>query len=100
MRFSVIIPVYNNKDWLSKCFESILNQTFTNYEVIIVDDMSNDGNISIIKEYVKKFRKKNIECKFIQNKSKRLNGGGFLLGIGDDVLGFGFLRVRRNLFGD
>ena len=45
MKFSVIIPVWNNKEWLATCFESILNQTFTNYEVIIVDDMSYDEGI-------------------------------------------------------
>ena len=49
MRFSVIIPVFNNKEWLPKCFDSILSQTFTDYEVIIVNDMSTDGNKEIIK---------------------------------------------------
>lgn len=81
MRFSVIIPVYNNKEWLPKCFDSILNQTFTDYEVIIVDDMSTDGNIEVIKEYVKKFKDRCKGVKFIKNKSKRLNGGTRNVGI-------------------
>ena len=34
MRFSIIIPVWNNEKWLSKCFDSILNQTFKDYEII------------------------------------------------------------------
>lgn len=77
MKFSIIIPVYNNKKWLSKCFDSILNQTYTNYEVIIVDDMSTDGGMEIIREYEKKFK----DCKVIINKSKRLNGGSRNVGI-------------------
>ena len=33
MKFSVIIPVWNNEEWLDKCFKSILNQTYKDYEV-------------------------------------------------------------------
>ena len=76
-KFSIIIPVYNNEEWLTKCFDSILNQTFTNYEVIIVDDMSTDNGMKIIKEYQKKFK----DCKVFKNKSKRLNGGTRNVGI-------------------
>ena len=48
MRFSIVIPVYNNEEWLDKCFKSVLEQTYTNYEVIIVDDMSTDNGMKII----------------------------------------------------
>ena len=43
-KFSVIIPVYNVRTYLKKCMDSILGQTFQNFEVIIVDDGSNDGS--------------------------------------------------------
>lgn len=79
MKFSVIVPVYNNKEWLRKCFDSILNQTYKNYEVIIVDDISTDDGIEIIREYEKKFK----ECKVIINKTKRLNGGTRNVGIAE-----------------
>lgn len=71
--FSVIIPNYNNAEWLSKSINSILEQTFTNYEIIIVDDCSTDNSIDIIKQY------NNI--KLIQCKEKAFNGGSRNLGI-------------------
>ncbi len=40
---SVIVPVYNNKELLPKCIDSIIQQTYTNLEIILVDDGSNDG---------------------------------------------------------
>lgn len=83
MKLSIIIPVWNNKEWLPKCFDSIYNQTYTNYEVIIVDDMSTDNGIEIINEYKKRFKDKGIECKVLVNKTKRLNGGTRNVGIGE-----------------
>lgn len=80
-RFSIIIPVYNNEEWLSKCFDSILEQTFTNYEVIVVDDMSTDHALGIAFQYVYKFRNKAIPFKVIRNESKRYSGGSRNVGI-------------------
>lgn len=74
---SIIIPVYNNREWLPKCFESILRQTYKDYEVLIVDDMSTDGGMEIIQEYEAKFPK----CRVFINKTKRLNGGSRNVGI-------------------
>lgn len=81
MRFSIIIPVWNNKEWLPKCFQSILDQTFTNYEVIVVDDMSTENVKEVFDEYQKKFDDKGITFKVFYNKSKRLNGGTRNVGI-------------------
>lgn len=53
MLISIIVPVYNVKDYLIKCLESIYNQTLKNYEVIIVDDGSTDGCSKIIDDYCK-----------------------------------------------
>lgn len=49
--FSIIIPVYNSEKYLSECLDSIKNQSFTDYEVILVDDGSSDGSLSICKAY-------------------------------------------------
>ena len=40
---SVIVPVFNRKDYIEKCLNSIVNQTFRNFELIVVDDGSDDG---------------------------------------------------------
>lgn len=49
---SIIIPVYNAEKYLDKCFQSILNQTFQSYEVIVVNDGSVDRSDDIIKIYM------------------------------------------------
>lgn len=50
---SVVMPVYNSGQFLGESIESILNQTFDNFEFIIIDDFSTDNSISIIKKYMK-----------------------------------------------
>lgn len=51
---SVIVPVYNVEKYLRKCLDSIVNQTFSNFEVILVNDGSTDTSGAICDEYVKK----------------------------------------------
>ncbi len=53
MKFSIIVPVYNVEKYLDKCLKSILNQTYDNYEVVIVNDGSPDDSQNIIDKYVK-----------------------------------------------
>ena len=48
---SVIMPVYNSEKTISRSIESILSQTYSNIELLITDDCSNDKSISIIKKY-------------------------------------------------
>ena len=54
---SVIIPVFNRRKYIRRCIDSILKQSFTDYEVIVVDDGSYDGTGKICGEYARKFEK-------------------------------------------
>lgn len=50
---SVIIPIYNVKEYLSKCLDSLKNQTYPDFEALLVDDGSTDGSEKICDEYAK-----------------------------------------------
>ena len=54
MKLSIIIPVYRTQDTLERCLESILQQSFTDYEMILVDDGSDDGSPQLCDEYARK----------------------------------------------
>ena len=54
---SVIVPVYNVEKYLERCLSSIINQTFKNLEIILVDDGSKDSSGKICDEYLKKDRR-------------------------------------------
>lgn len=54
IRVSVIIPVYNGEQYLKKCIESVLNQTYTALDIIIINDGSTDHTTEICREYGKK----------------------------------------------
>ena len=55
VKFSIIIPVYNVSNYLKKCLDSLVNQTYKNYEAIIVCDKCDDNSEEIVDEYVKKY---------------------------------------------
>ncbi len=78
MRFSVIIPNYNSEKWIKKLLDSIVEQTYKDYEVIIIDDMSTDASVEIVENYVDKFKG---DIKIIQLDEKRWNGGTRNVGV-------------------
>lgn len=57
MRFSIIVPVYNVEKYLHECVDSILAQSFSDYEVILVDDGSTDQSSLICDEYSRHYEK-------------------------------------------
>lgn len=81
-KFAIIVPNCNNdhgnykgKTYFQNCIESILNQTYKNFELIIVDDMSTDTSVETVEKYVDK------KIHLIKNKRKRYNGGSRNVGI-------------------
>ncbi len=52
---SVIIPMYNAENYIAVCLESILSQTFKNFEVIVVDDCSTDNSVEVVASFAEKF---------------------------------------------
>ena len=56
-KISVIVPVYNSEEYIEKCLDSILNQTYKDIEILVINDGSKDNSEKIIKEYVKKYPK-------------------------------------------
>lgn len=55
MKYSFIIPVYNGKKYIDRCLKSVLNQTYTNFEIIAIDDGSVDNSLDLLKEYSDKY---------------------------------------------
>lgn len=50
--FSIIIPLYNRSDTIGRCLDSCLSQDFSDYEVIVVDDCSEDDSIAVVEKYL------------------------------------------------
>lgn len=83
-KYAIIVPNCNNdhgdykgKTFLQNCIESILNQTYKNFELIIVDDCSTDTSLKTILEY----KEKDSRVKVIINRRKKYNGGSRNIGI-------------------
>ena len=51
MKFIIIIPVYNCENYISNTIESVLKQTYDQYQIHIIDDKSSDNSLNIINEY-------------------------------------------------
>lgn len=105
-KFSIIIAAYNIENYIAKCIESVLTQTYNNYEVIVVDDGSKDGTKNKIKEFGDKI-------KFIEHENNKFLGGTRNTGIevangkyilfidGDDYLNNNYvLEKLDNLIGE
>jgi len=61
-KISVIIPTYNGGKYIKRAIESVLNQTFQDFEIIVVDDFSSDDTISVIKELQKENSRIKLIC--------------------------------------
>lgn len=92
---SIITPCYNSSAYISQTIESVLNQTFMDWEMIIIDDFSTDNSTTIISNYIQKDSRikliklnKNSGPAIARNKGIALAKGAFLTFIDADDLWF------------
>ena len=90
MEISIIVPVYNTERYISKCLKSILEQTFTDFEVLVINDGSTDNSQDIIEKFtlydkrIKTFRKKNGGLSSARNYGIEKASGKFICFIDSD----------------
>lgn len=100
---SLIVPVYNTEKYIRECVESIINQTYKNWEVIIIDDGSTDYSPSICDEFtridsrIKVIHQANGGLSAARNAGLNLSQGEYIMFVdSDDVLPSDALEVLRN----
>ena len=93
MRFSVVVPVYNVAPYLRESLNSLVAQTFADWEAICVDDGSTDGSAAILEEYaardsrIKVLRQENSGVSAARNRGLEVAKGDYLWFVdGDDVV--------------
>lgn len=90
IKVSIIIPVYNVEKYLKRCLDSVLCQTYTNFEVILVDDGSTDNSRDICDEYkkydkrIKVIHKNNEGVSVARNKGIEVATGKYILFLDSD----------------
>lgn len=90
-RFSIIIAAYNIEKYIEKSIESVLSQTFKDYELIVIDDCSTDGTVDIIEKYKDQItflkHKKNKFLGGVRNTGIEVANGEYIIFLdGDDFL--------------
>ena len=87
---AVIIPFYNVERYIDRCLASVVNQTYKNLEIIIVDDGSQDKSINIVNDYINRFnniiliQKENGGISSARNKALDIANGNYIVFIDSD----------------
>ena len=104
VKASIIIPVYNAERYLQECLDSVMNQTFRDFEVIAIDDGSNDGSADILRKVQESdsrihiFRQQNKGSAAARNYGLLLAKGDYIAFLdADDRLESEYLRILVNL---
>lgn len=90
MLISIIVPVYNVERYISKCIESVIAQTFTNWELILVDDGSSDNSLTICNQYAEQdnriivFHQENKGVSAARNQGIKIAKGEYISFIDSD----------------
>ena len=107
-KVSIIIPVYNAEKFIEKGIKSILEQTYKNIEIILINDGSADNSLKIIKKYEKKFpdiikvyNQKNMGVGKTRNKGIEVSNGDYITFIdADDYIDSDFIETLMNKISD
>lgn len=90
-KLSIIIPVYNSEKYLTRCLNSVINQSYKNIEIIIINDASTDNSQNIINTYKEKdariislINKKNRSHAFSRNTGLDISTGDFITFVDSD----------------
>lgn len=84
-KFSIIIPVYNVEKYIDGCLKSVMNQTYKDYEVIVVNDGTKDNSMDIVKKYdVKVIEQKNQGLSAARNTGVKHAKGDYLIFLDSD----------------
>ena len=88
-KFSIIVPVYNVEKYINKCLDSIIYQTFDDYEVIIINDGSTDLSVDLISKYlsnpkIRFFSRENKGVASTRNEGIELSNGEYILFVDSD----------------
>lgn len=100
--FSIVVPVYNAEKWLKRCIHSIRHQSFTNYEVILVNDGSQDASESICLKYAEEdsrvvyIKQKNQGVSVARNNGIKHSTGEYIVFLNnDDYLNTECLKIIK-----
>lgn len=92
-KVSIIIPIYNLQKYLEECLESVVNQTYKNLEILLIDDGSQDESLKICRNYAAKdkrirvFTQENHGVSYTRNRGIKSAMGDYLMFVdGDDWL--------------
>ena len=89
LKISLVMPVYNEEKFIAECLDSLLKQTYKNFEALMIDDGSTDNTLNILKQYAKKDKRikaihqKNVGLGISRNRGIKMSKGeilGFLDG--------------------
>lgn len=87
---SIIVPTYNARNYLSRCIDSLINQTFSHFEIIIVDDGSTDSSLEILNKYQSRFshikvlHQKNSGQSVARNNGLKVASGNYIMFVDSD----------------
>ena len=87
VRFSVLLPVYNRENYVREAVDSVLNQTFTDFELLVIDDGSTDRSLEILKSYGSKLtliQQNNRGPEVARNTAAALAQGEYLVYLDSD----------------